>query len=361
MVCDSTNALVAGESGSEAEVQEGLLRLIDGLEGRVAVGCFASNIARLHSLGEVARRTGRRVGLVGRSLRRMIEAAQETGYLLDFPPLLDERDIGYLPRGEVLLICTGSQGEARSALARIARGEHPHIGLEAGDAVVFSSRIIPGNEVSIFGLQNLFAERGVDIYTDDDHPIHVSGHPAREELSQMYHWVRPQIAIPVHGEPRMLLEHAELARACQVPQTIVAANGDLIRLAPGPAEVVEKVREGRLALDGQRLRAIDSEVLRERVRMLYNGTASATLVMDSAGGFLAKPLVSSHGLLDEEEAETNIPEAAAKIERAVTGLGRSDRRDDAVVREAARVALRRYFKGLTGKKPVTQIHLVRVK
>ncbi|MET4808024.1 ribonuclease J [Limibacillus sp. MBR-115] len=360
MVCDSTNALVEGESGSESGVQQGLLRLISGLDQRVAVGCFASNVARLHSLGQVARKTGRRVALVGRSLHRMVEAAQETGYLLDFPNTVDEREVGYLPRSEVMLICTGSQGEARSALARIARKEHAHVKLEAGDAVVFSSRIIPGNEVSIFSLQNLLALDGVEVYTDDDHPIHVSGHPAREELTQMYHWVRPRIAIPVHGEPRMLQEHAQLARECQVPESIISANGDLIRLAPGPAEIVSQVPSGRLALDGQKVRPIDSEVLRSRVRMLHNGSAGVTLVIDEDGELLADPVISCHGLLDEEEQEANMEDVADYIERQIASLRKSERRDDAIVTETARVALRRSFKRLTGRKPVTQVHVIRL-
>ncbi|MEJ2014112.1 MAG: ribonuclease J, partial [Limibacillus sp.] len=185
MVSDSTNALVEGDSGSEGDVQEGLLELVSKLPNRVAVGCFASNIARLQSLGRVAKKTGRRVCLAGRSLKRMMEAAQESGYLQDFPTVVAEEELGYLPRNEVLLICTGSQGEPRAALSRIARGEHQQIVLEEGDAVVFSSRIIPGNEVGIFALQNQLAEQGIEIYTDDEHEIHVSGHPARDELSQM--------------------------------------------------------------------------------------------------------------------------------------------------------------------------------
>ena len=360
MVCDSTNALVEGDSGSEGSVQEGLMKLISRLPGRVAVGCFASNIARLQSLGEVARQTGRRICLAGRSLKRMVEAAQESGYLTDFPSTVAEDELGYLPRNEVLLICTGSQGEPRAALSRIARGEHQHIMLEEGDAVVFSSRIIPGNEVGIFALQNQLAEQGVEIYTDDEHEIHVSGHPAREELSQMYQWVRPRVAIPVHGEARHLLEHAALAEECQVPQALVARNGDLIRLAPGPVEIEEQVPSGRLAVDGQAIRPIESEVLRERVRMLHNGAASLTLVMDGAGNLLAPPQLSCRGLLDEDLEADELEAAEAYIERSIGSLRRRDLTDDDAVREAGRIAVRRFFRRLSDKKPVTDVHLVRV-
>jgi ribonuclease J len=360
MVCDSTNAMVEGEAGSEGEVQEGLLDLVAGLENRVAVGCFASNIARLESLGKVARKTGRRVCLAGRSLKRMLEAAQESGYLLDFPAVVAEDEVGYLPRNEVLLICTGSQGEPRAALSRIARGEHQHIALEEGDAVVFSSRVIPGNEVGIFALQNQLAQAGVGIHTDREHDIHVSGHPAREELAQMYQWVRPQVAIPVHGEARHLLEHAKLAEDCQVPQAIVCQNGDMIRLAPGPCEIVEQVTAGRLALDGEAIRAIESEVLRERVRMLYNGAASLTLVMDAAGNLAAPPQLSCRGLLDEELEADELDAAEAYIERSILSLRRRELLDDEAVIEAGRIAVRRFFRKLSDKKPVTDVHLVRL-
>jgi ribonuclease J len=360
MVCDSTNAMVEGEAGSEGEVQEGLLDLVAGLENRVAVGCFASNIARLESLGKVARKTGRRVCLAGRSLKRMLEAAQESGYLLDFPAVVAEDEVGYLPRNEVLLICTGSQGEPRAALSRIARGEHQHIALEEGDAVVFSSRVIPGNEVGIFALQNQLAQAGVGIHTDREHDIHVSGHPAREELAQMYQWVRPRVAIPVHGEARHLLEHAKLAEDCQVPQAIVCQNGDMIRLAPGPCEIVEQVTAGRLALDGQAIRAIESEVLRERVRMLYNGAASLTLVMDAAGNLAAPPQLSCRGLLDEELEADELDAAEAYIERSILSLRRRELLDDEAVIEAGRIAVRRFFRKLSDKKPVTDVHLVRL-
>jgi len=360
MVCDSTNALVEGDSGSEGDVHDGLLELVSKLPNRVAVGCFASNIARLQSLGRVAKKTGRRVCLAGRSLKRMMEAAQESGYLSDFPSVVAEEELGYLPRNEVLLICTGSQGEPRAALSRIARGEHHQISMEEGDAVVFSSRIIPGNEVGIFALQNQLAEQGIEIYTDDEHEIHVSGHPARDELSQMYQWVRPQIAIPVHGEARHLLEHAALAEECQVPQSLVCRNGDLIRLSPGPAEIVEQVKAGRLALDGQTLRPIESEVLRERSRMLYNGAASLTLVMDLAGNLLAPPQLSCRGLLDEELEDDELDAAEAYIERSILSLRKRELADDEAVREAGRIAVRRFFRRLADKKPVTDVHLVRL-
>src|SRR3546814_538657 len=224
MVGDSTNAMVWGDAGSEADVREQLLKVVRGLQNRVARACFARNVARLDTVIQVAEACGRRVCLLGRSMHRIVECAREAGYLTDHRPFVADDEIDYLPRNEVLLLCTGSQGEPRAALWRVARGDWPNVALERGDAAVFSSRIIPGNETAIFELQNALAEAGIEVITDHDHDIHVSGHPGRGELVQMYQWVRPRVAIPVHGEARHLAAHAEIAKQCQVPQQIVGRN-----------------------------------------------------------------------------------------------------------------------------------------
>ncbi|MDJ0942067.1 MAG: ribonuclease J [Kiloniellales bacterium] len=359
MICDSTNALVEGDSGSEAEVCESLERLIGAQKGRVAVACFASNVARVEAVFRAAEAHGRRVALVGRSLLRIFQAARDTGYLASVQAPIRVEDLGYLPREEVLLLCTGSQGEPRSALWRIVRDEHPHVVLEAGDTVIFSSRVIPGNEISIGRLQNALSRQGLHVVTDRDHFIHVSGHPAREELTQMYQWVRPKIAIPVHGEARHLAEHAELARACQVPQALVAENGELIRLAPQGAEVLERVETGRLALDGTRLVPLGDESVRARQRMNFNGAAMATVVLDSQGALRTDPHVTLQGLLDGQGAE-GLEAARTTIREALAGLRRSELRDDAAVHETVRVALRRWAYRLFGKRPVTDVHVLRL-
>ena len=250
MVCDSTNVFVPGEAGSEASVRANLEVLVRGCTGRVAVTCFASNLARVESVARAAIAAGRHPVLSGRALTRMIESARECGYLLDFPQCVSEREGAYLPRDKVLFICTGSQGEPRASMAKIANDDHPDLVLEAGDTAIFSSRIIPGNELSVGRLHNALSSRGIEVITDREADIHVSGHPARDELVRMYQWVRPRIALPVHGELRHMVEHAALARACQVPETIVAPNGTLVRLAPGPAEIIDHVAVGRLARDG---------------------------------------------------------------------------------------------------------------
>jgi ribonuclease J len=359
MVCDSTNALRPGHSGSEAEVRTALIDLIGRYKQRVAVACFASNVARLDSIVAAGRAHGRDVALIGRSLWRIYKAAKETGYLADVPTLLTEDEAGYLPRDKALLICTGSQGEPRSALARIAQGDHPHITLEEGDTVIFSSRIIPGNERAIGRLQNQLAKRGIEIVTEQDHFIHVSGHPAQDELTHMYQMVRPRIAVPVHGEARHLIAHAQLARNCQVPETVVAENGAMVRLAPGPATVIEEVPTGRLAADGNQVLSVGSEALRDRRRMVYNGSAVATVVLDRNGRLLASPKVTVHGVIEETD-DVILDELAEAVARAVEGLRSSERRDDEAVREAARVAVRRSLRATFGKRPVTEIHIVRI-
>ncbi|MFQ5773212.1 MAG: ribonuclease J [Kiloniellaceae bacterium] len=360
MVCDSTNALIDGDSGSESEVRAVLMELVGGLKNRVAVACFASNVARLETAAKVAEAHGRRVALVGRSMQRVYQAARDTGYLADVAPLISEEHVGLLPRAEVLLLCTGSQGEPRSALWRIANDEHPNVALEEGDAAIFSSRIIPGNDVAIFRLQNMLVRKGVEVITDDQHFIHVSGHPAREELTQMYQWVRPRIAVPVHGEARHLAEHARLAQACQVPEQILGENGALIRLAPAPAGIVGHVAAGRLAFDGNRLLSLDSPVLRTRRRLAYNGAAVVTLVIGRDNLFQGDPMICAQGLLDAEAEADKLKVVAEGVREALRYLPAVDRRDDETVKEAARLAVRRAFHRMLGKKPVTEVHLVRL-
>jgi len=356
MICDSTNALRPGEAGSEADVRKTLIDLVGQKKNRVAVACFASNVARLASIAAAAQAHDRHAALVGRSLWRIEHAARETGYLQGVPPFLTEEEASYLPREKVLLICTGSQGEPRSALVRIAADEHPEIVLEEGDCVIFSSRIIPGNERAIGRLHNALAALGVEVVTEHDAPIHVSGHPAQDELTRMYQTVRPKIAVPVHGETRHLLAQARLAEQCQVSQTIVTKNGEVVKLAPGPASVIGEVPTGRLAADSNTLLEAHGETLKNRQRMVFNGAALATLVMDRAGNLKAPPQVSVEGVPSTDSGEA----LAARVVQALDELGPAARRDDDKVREAARLAIRRALKASHGKKPVTRVHLVRI-
>jgi ribonuclease J len=360
LVGDSTNVFTKGHSGSEAEVRNSLIGLLGRYEGKVAVSCFATNVARLESIAVAAAACDRHVALVGRSLWRIEKAARENGYLTDLPPFLTDHDAGYLPKDKVLYVCTGSQGEPRAALARIAADDHPHVTLGKGDVVVFSSRIIPGNEKSIFKLQNDLVRLGVEVVTEKDEFVHVSGHPAREELETIYQLVRPRIAVPVHGEARHVQEHARLARACQVPEAVELANGTMLKLAPGGPEVVDMVPTGKLCVDGPRLVPLDSEIIRARRRMVFNGTAVVTVVVDRAGHLLGEPQLTALGLLDAEHAAEEHEAVVDAVREAVADLSAKERKDDGKLREAARLAVRRTLKAMFGHKPITDVHLVRV-
>jgi ribonuclease J len=360
LIGDSTNALRPGTSGSEAELRRSLIDLIGRYDARVAVACFASNVARLATIARAAAAHGREIALVGRSLLRIDKAARENGYLTDLPRFLNEDEAGYIPRDRIVMICTGSQGEPRAALSRIARDDHPHVTLETGDVVIFSSRIIPGNEKSINRLQNALVRLGVEIVTEEDHFVHVSGHPARDELVRMYQMVRPQIAVPVHGEARHLIAHAELAGECQVQQPLVIQNGDVVRLTASGASVVDEVPVGRLASDGKGLLPLDGTALKDRRRVTFNGSAVATLVLDRRGELLAQPTVSTIGLVEPTAAEAAAPALRSAIQRALDELPASLRRDDEAVHDAARRALRRVLNERFGKRPLVEIHLVRI-
>jgi ribonuclease J len=359
MVCDSTNVFVEGEAGSEATIRANLEKLVKTRRNRVAVTCFASNLARVESIAKAAVAAGRHPVLSGRALQRMIEAAQECGYLLDFPVTVSEQEAGYLPREKVLFICTGSQGEPRASMAKLALGDHRDLVLEDGDSVIFSSRVIPGNERSVGRLQNALMARGVEVISDgpEEH-LHVSGHPARTELVRMYQWVRPKIALPVHGEVRHMVEHVALARHCQVPETVLAPNGTLVRLAPGPATVIDHVHAGRLARDGDTLIDLGGETLRERRKLMWNGSAAATVVIDGQGRAVSAPVVSLRGV---EDADGELSAAIVEgLKEMLANLSAHERRDDRRIEELASQAVRRIVRSQLGKKPLTDVHIVRI-
>ncbi|MDE2515045.1 MAG: ribonuclease J [Rhodospirillales bacterium] len=357
MVCDSTNALVEGHSGSEGAVRQSLAALIRGLRGRIAVTCFASNVARVESLALAAQAAGRSVALVGRSLRNLDAAARECGYFATLPPFLGEDDIDDVADDNLLMLVTGSQGEPRSALARIAADTHPRVALGEGDTVIFSARMIPGNETAVGTVQDHLVRRGVRLMTDADHLVHVSGHPARDELRRLYRLVRPRIAVPVHGEWRHLAAHAELAREAGA-QAILMEDGDILDLAPGPAEITDSAPTGRLAVDGGRLVPLEGGVMAARRRMLFNGVVVASLALDKSGRLCAPPRLSAPGLLEAEEAET--ARVVRDFTAALEEIPQATRREDATMAEAARVALRRALGRRLQKRPLVEVHLLRV-
>lgn len=363
MVCDSTNVFVDGRAGSEAEVRVALTKLIGSLSGKVAVGCFASNVARMDSVIRAAEAADRRVCLIGRSMLRMAAAARSVGFLKDVAPFVTEQEAGYFPSDKILYLCTGSQGEPRAALARIADGSHPHVSLGQGDCCVFSSRVIPGNEIAIRNLQNKLADRGVRLYSDRDHPgIHVSGHPCRDELSDMYHWVRPRIAVPTHGERRHLLEHMAFAKDLQVPEQVAPRNGDMVRLAPGRAEIIDEVPAARLFVDGRVLTPENSEPLRERRHAAHNGVVIVSLAIDSKGRLADGIDVRSIGLPGESVAdlEEALDDLAECAERAVTGLDKALRQADDEVETAVNRAVKKACQRIWQRRPVVETIVVRV-
>jgi len=353
LVCDSTNVFNPVPSGSEGAVLRGLLEEVQRHAGRrVLVTTFASNVARLHTLGEVARATGREICVAGRSLDRILGVAQDNGYLANFPEPVDFNTAMGLPRGKVLILATGGQGEPRAALARIAEDNHP-LSLTEGDVVLFSSRQIPGNELAVGRVQNLLAQRGIHMVTDRQSDIHVSGHPGRPELETLYGWLRPEILVPVHGEMRHMQEQARLGAASGIPENIVQKNGDIVRLAPGRPGKLAEVRNGRLVLDGDIIVPADGEAITMRRRLARDGLL--VVVLDGRGG------AQVHGIglpLDEDypafiaEAERDVAEALRKLK----GRGRPDADAES---EAARLAARRAAQRWSGKKPQTRVILPR--
>ncbi len=351
LVCDSTNVFNSEPSGSEATVRGGLEEVVAAAKGRVVVTTFASNAARLHTLGRVARATNRRLCVAGRSLDRILRVAHSTGYLKDFPETIDFDTAMSLPRKDVLIVATGGQGEQRAALARIAFGEHK-IKLQEDDTVVFSSRQIPGNELAIGRIMNALARADVKTVTERQAHVHVSGHPARPELAAMYHWIRPRMLIPVHGESRHLHEHRRFALEQGIPKSIVQENGEIIRLAPdGPAKVgVEQV--GRLILDGDVILTADGTTMNQRRKLAANGLIAVALAVrgDRLEGDVQ---IAIEGLPVEEDRDAFLAEAAGAAAGAVKGSGEK-------LKDSIRLAVRRCATEWTGKKPVVNVLLIQV-
>lgn len=358
MVCDSTNVFVEGEAGSEEGVREALAETIASLKGKVAVTAFASNVARVESVIRAAEAAGRSVCLVGRSMFRVVGAAKSVGLLADVPPFVTEEEASKLPPSAVLYLCTGSQGEPRAALARIAAGEHRNVRLSTGDSVLFSSRVIPGNEAAIHALWERFGERGVEVITDKQAPIHVSGHPARDELRQMYQWARPQIAIPVHGERRHLLEHAKLALELQTPHAVPARNGDMILIAPGGPTIIDEVPSGRLYVDGAITLESDDEALEERKRLATEGAIMVAITVSAKRhAIVAGPDVRVRGLSahDEEDLEVLLEDMSRVAEAAFNKLSAADRIDADIAETAVMKAVRRAAERAWGKRPIVDV------
>jgi ribonuclease J len=355
LVCDSTNAFNEEDSGTEGSVRVGLEKAVKAAKGRVLVTSFASNAARLQTLHDVAEATKRQVCVAGRSLDRIVKAAQANGLLKGFPGPMDFDAAMRIPPRELMIIATGGQGEERAALGRIAFENH-QLKLDAGDTVIFSSKQIPGNEVAIGRIQNALARKEILMVTEKQAHVHVSGHPGRPELKRMYDWIRPQLLLPVHGERRHMAEQARFGLACGVPAALVQSNGDVVRLAPGKAKIIGKERTGRLVLDGDVILPADGATINERRRIAQFGTIAVAVAVTEAGRLAADPEVRLQGIPVEEDRDEFVTEVEAAIESEVTGKPIPDDK----LRENLRLAVRRVATQWTGKKPIVDVMLLRV-
>jgi ribonuclease J len=354
MVCDSTNVFVEGESGSESDVRDSLTDIIRGCTERVVVATFASNVARLQSVIYAALGAGRVVALSGKSLWRVTQAAKDAGYLRDIPPFLSEHEAMKIPRDKVAIICTGCQGEPLAALSKIARGDHPAIRLAPGDTVIFSSRSIPGNETAISWTQNRLVEQGMELITDNNAFVHVSGHPARMELERMYQLVRPAIAVPVHGEARHIREHAKLATHLQIPETVQPSNGAVILLKKGEAKRLGSMTSGYVAIDGSSFIDSQAAVIRTRRKIRDEGFMAVSLVLSKTATLASNVKITAPGCLDVADDASLIAAMIEEIEEQVEAQSKAGRKGKNL-EESIRGILRRVIRDELGKKPVIDV------
>jgi ribonuclease J len=362
MICDSTNAMREGSSPSEVEVAASLTNIIKGAKRRVAVTTFASNVARIRAVADAAEATGRKLVVVGRAMHRVIQVAIDTGYLPADFTYLDQNQYGFLEASQTLALCTGSQGEPRAALARIAEEEHPQVAFNRGDTVIYSSRTIPGNEKSVGRIQNLLATMGCNIVTDADALVHVTGHPRREELRQMYAWIKPKIAVPMHGEARHMVEHAKLARSCGVRDTPVVTSGQVLRLAPGPAAVVDKIPVGRLYRDGRLIiTGNEDNPVSERRKLAVVGIVVVALVLGKKGEVIGEPDCVIDGVPFETDHGDSMEDVVLDaVDGTMESIPPGRRKDVELVRDAVRRAVRAAVAQEWGKKPIVKVMITKM-
>ena len=360
MICDSTNVFSAGRAGSELDVRKNMLKIMERLKKRIIITSFASNVARMESAFYCAEKTGRQIALVGRSMHRIYKAARQCGYLQNVIEPLDARDARNISREKIVYLCTGSQGEPMGAMTRISNYTHPDVFVERGDAVVFSSKIIPGNEKKLYKLHNQLVREGIEVISEDSEFIHVSGHPNREDLKDMYDWIKPKSVIPVHGEHRHMIEHINFAKEMQVPYPVRVENGDIVKIYPGEKpEVYDKAPSGRLYVDGSISVEEDAQSIKERKNLSSNGLIEATLIITANGNIHNKPLLTFRGLpiYEKDEFTFNLEE---KIEKTAKSFSLNNKKQESNLIDALKITCRKYTKEKIGKKPYTNINLVRI-
>ena len=359
MICDSTNVLNAGRAGSEGDVRKSLLKIIERLKKRVVITSFASNVARMETIFYCAKKTGRQISLVGRSMQRIFKAARKCGYLSDVIEPIDCRDVKNISRDKIIYLCTGSQGEPLGAMNRISNYVHPDVLLEAGDTVIFSSKIIPGNEKKLSKLHNQLVREGIEVITEEDEFVHVSGHPNRDDLKDMYEWIKPNSVIPVHGEQRHMLEHINFAKEMQVPYPIKVENGDIIRVSGQSPEVYDKAPYGKIYLDGNIGVDEDSKSIKERKNISTNGYLNILILINSNNTIYKNPIINFKGLpvLDIEDFNYSIQN---QIITSLKTFSLNSINQEENIIETIKIICRKYIKEKTGKKPITNVNLVRL-
>ena len=360
MICDSTNVLSVGRSGSEKDVRDSMLKIIEKQKKRVIVTSFASNVARMETIFYCAEKTGRNISLVGRSMHRIYKAAKQCGYLSDVIEPIDPRDAKNISSEKIIYLCTGSQGEPMGAMNRISNYIHPDVFVEAGDTVIFSSKIIPGNEKKLYKLHNQLVREGINVISEETDFVHVSGHPNRDDLKDMYEWIQPNSIIPVHGEQRHMLEHISFAKKLNVPHPIKVENGDIVRIFPGDSpEVFDKAPYGKIFLDGNIGVEEESKSIKERRNVSQNGHLNITVIITTQGNIHNMPIVNFMGIpiLNTEEFKISIQDQIDKIAKS---FSLNNKKQDENFKDALKVTCRKFTKEKTGKRPITNINLVRI-
>ena len=360
MICDSTNVFNPGRAGSESDVRESLLKIMETKLNRILVTSFASNVARMESIFYCAKKTERSICLVGRSMQRIYKAARKCGYLGNLIKPIEPKKAKNVSKNKILYLATGSQGEPMGAMNRIINGIHPEVFLESGDCVIFSSKIIPGNEKKLYQLQNLIVKNDIEIITEENAFVHVSGHPNREDLKDMYKWVKPKCIIPVHGEHRHMKEHVTFAKEMQIPKTLLIENGDIIKILPGnEPQIIDKAPSGRLYLDGNLSVDVESKSIKERKNISINGYLEITLII-SNNGKVKKPIISFKGIPESNENENFIFDMEDEIFSICKTFSLQSKNQEKNLIETIKQNCRRIVKDKTGKKPFTNINIARI-
>ena len=360
MICDSTNVFSPGRAGSEKEVRESLLKIISSQKKRVLVTSFASNVARMESIFYIAKQTKRNISLIGRSMHRIYKAAKQCGYLKDIVEPVDPRDAGKISKDRIIYLCTGSQGEPMGALNRIANDIHPDVNIESGDTIIFSSKIIPGNEKKLYALQNSFVKRNVEVITEENAFVHVSGHANREDLKDMYQWVKPKCVIPVHGEHRHMKEHINFAKEMQIPFNLKIENGNIIKISKNQKpEIIDQAPTGKIYLDGNVAVSLDSSSIKERKNISINGLLEITLIV-SNNGKIKKPVISFRGIPEEEFSETFKFDLEDEITKTCKSFSVNNFKQEKNLIDTIKQNCRKIVKEKTGKRPFTNVNIARV-